>query len=397
MSRFLLPLLLLPAALCKDVLFGESGGIPTTSDLATAESNKALLEDLLASLSPGDSLTVENSTFIIQGGVHATGLTDVTLRIEGTLKFFDDIDSWPLMDEPDPYIANRDVQEALHFTDFQSVTLTGGGTIDGSGLAWWGFPGIGYLIRKENRPRLMVMDDCKDITIEHILFKDSAYWTTLFNNVDGLVIRHSEVSARRPWDNHDGQHNLYDLSALNTDGFDVTGRNVHIHDCKIWNQDDCIAVKDNYKGGVSENMLFERIEASGMGLVIGSSTWPPESTPAAPLTLSLLLARFARSLARSRRHSRSQYHLPGLCYEEHVQGSVRASEARAQRRARTNNLRQKRVTPRTPPAAGEVAHALGCAHARLRRTRSVAAHALGCKRPSQLILSARFARSLAAT
>jgi polygalacturonase len=299
MSRFLLPLLLLPAALCKDVLFGESGGIPTTSDLATAESNKALLEDLLASLSPGDSLTVENSTFIIQGGVHATGLTDVTLRIEGTLKFFDDIDSWPLMDEPDPYIANRDVQEALHFTDFQSVTLTGGGTIDGSGLAWWGFPGIGYLIRKENRPRLMVMDDCKDITIEHILFKDSAYWTTLFNNVDGLVIRHSEVSARRPWDNHDGQHNLYDLSALNTDGFDVTGRNVHIHDCKIWNQDDCIAVKDNYKGGVSENMLFERIEASGMGLVIGSSTWPPESTPAAPLTLSLLLARFARSLARS--------------------------------------------------------------------------------------------------
>lgn len=55
------------------------------------------------------------------------------------------------------------------------------------------------------------------------------------------------------------------FSAFNTDGFDVTGKNVWIHDCRIWNQDDCIAVKDG-----SENMLFERIHASGLGLTIGS-------------------------------------------------------------------------------------------------------------------------------
>jgi hypothetical protein len=46
---------------------------------------------------------------------------------------------------------------------------------------------------------------------------------------------------------------------------DFTGRNVHVHDCNIWNQDDCIAVKDS-----SANMLFERISCSGLGLVIGS-------------------------------------------------------------------------------------------------------------------------------
>ena len=45
----------------------------------------------------------------------------------------------------------------------------------------------------------------------------------------------------------------------------MTGKNVWIHDCTVWNQDDCIAVKDG-----SENMLFERIEASGLGLTIGS-------------------------------------------------------------------------------------------------------------------------------
>jgi len=45
----------------------------------------------------------------------------------------------------------------------------------------------------------------------------------------------------------------------------VSGKNVHVHDVDIWNQDDCIAVKDE-----STNMLFERIYASGLGLVIGS-------------------------------------------------------------------------------------------------------------------------------
>ena len=36
-------------------------------------------------------------------------------------------------------------------------------------------------------------------------------------------------------------------------------------------QDDCIAVKDTSDGfGPSENMLFERINASGVGATIGS-------------------------------------------------------------------------------------------------------------------------------
>jgi hypothetical protein len=79
---------------------------------------------------------------------------------------------------------------------------------------------------------------------------------------DGLEIRNSEVSAR--WTDKD-YHTLLDLQAFNTDGFDVTGRNVYIHDTKIWCQDDCISVKDG-----SENMLFERINCSGLGLVVGS-------------------------------------------------------------------------------------------------------------------------------
>ena len=45
----------------------------------------------------------------------------------------------------------------------------------------------------------------------------------------------------------------------------VSGRNVWIHDCEVWNQDDTIAVKDD-----SKDMVFERVKASGVGLTIGS-------------------------------------------------------------------------------------------------------------------------------
>ena len=69
-------------------------------------------------------------------------------------------------------------------------------------------------------------------------------------------------SAKRTDQDH---HGIIDMTAFNTDGYDVSGRNVWIHDCNVWDQDDCIAVK-----GTSENMLFERINASGIGLTIGS-------------------------------------------------------------------------------------------------------------------------------
>jgi len=81
--------------------------------------------------------------------------------------------------------------------------------------------------------------------------------------VTNLEVRGSKIHAARSPNATD--HNVVELTAFNTDGFDVTGRNVWIHDSEVWNQDDCIAVKDG-----SEDMLFERITASGVGLTIGS-------------------------------------------------------------------------------------------------------------------------------
>ena len=191
------------------------------------------------------------------GGISASNLTSVTIRFDGTLVYSNNMKEWPRS-------VDGSVHMCMYFSHISNVTFTssGKGLIDGSGSAWWGIPFIGYLEIGENRPRLLEISNGRDIIIEKLAFKDSPYWTVWAHDMDGLTIRYVDVSARR--DAADA-HTLYDISAFNTDGLDVSGRNVHIHDCNIWNQDDCVCIKDG-----SENMLIERVNASGLGFTIGS-------------------------------------------------------------------------------------------------------------------------------
>ena len=65
------------------------------------------------------------------------------------------------------------------------------------------------------------------------------------------------------------------MTAFNTDGFDISsGSNIWVHDCTVWNQDDCFTIVPISKGGINadctENILVENINASGLGLTVGS-------------------------------------------------------------------------------------------------------------------------------
>ena len=65
-----------------------------------------------------------------------------------------------------------------------------------------------------------------------MFFHNSPYWTLTIESVDGLEIRYCDIEARRT---DLDEHDIIDLTAFNTDGYDVTGRNVWIHDCNVWN------------------------------------------------------------------------------------------------------------------------------------------------------------------
>ena len=138
-----------------------------------------------------------------------------------------------------------------------------GGIIDGSGGFWYGY--LRYVWRQENRPMLFRFDNCENMKVENIEFKNSPYWTFVGNTVEKLEISFCRVYCRRKslcWN----PHSMYELGAFNTDGFEIIGKSSYVygHDLEVWNQDDCVVMKSGH------DMTFERIRASGMGLTIGS-------------------------------------------------------------------------------------------------------------------------------
>ena len=68
----------------------------------------------------------------------------------------------------------------MDFHEFEDVTFTSTGKaiIDGKGGKWWGLPGIGYLAREENRPKLIItISASKNILLENTILTDSPHWT----------------------------------------------------------------------------------------------------------------------------------------------------------------------------------------------------------------------------
>lgn len=256
-------LLLVDQAAARIIDFEADAGATAGSKASTAVAvqNSKIFSSMLLSIAPGDTLVIPNKTFTLMGGIIGSGLLDVTIRIDGTLQFSDDINAWPTKDGKMPVTA-------LQFFNTTGLTLTssGKGTLDGNGAKWWGIPGIGYLERGKNRPPLMSVTNASSLVVENLFFLNSPRFNFISSMLDGATIRNCEVSARRT---SADSHTAVDLTAFNTDGFDVAGRNIHVHDVTVWNQDDTIAIKaDNQM--VTENVLIERVHASGVGLSIGS-------------------------------------------------------------------------------------------------------------------------------
>ena len=177
--------------------FVQLGGIPSQSDIETMTHNQKLLNSTLNSLEPSDQFLLPNETFHLLGGIHVTSLVNNVLDIQGTLKFSNNRETWPVD-------ADGHVMECMYFDSLEKVTFTNSlgragdlsarGTLDGNGAAWWG--AIQYLEHQEDRPRLLHVGRSKDLIIEFILLKDSPFWTTWLQNCDGLVIRYSDVDAK---------------------------------------------------------------------------------------------------------------------------------------------------------------------------------------------------------
>lgn len=158
----------------------------------------------------------------------------------------------------DPFVGGKDLED---------VTISGKGTIDGSGEKWW-IPAeearqkvSGYTLP---RPNLMVLTRCKNVRVSGITLRDSPKFHFVPTDCDGVMIEDVTVLAPE--------------RAANTDAIDPSiCRNVTITRCHIDVGDDNVAIKSGKKVPgrefACENItISDCVFVHGHGVSIGSET-----------------------------------------------------------------------------------------------------------------------------
>ena len=176
----------------------------------------------------------------------------------------------------------------INAKDLAGVRITGNGILDGNGKPFW----VAFWKRRaENpqctnleveRPRLMFLENCTDVVLSGVQFKDSGFWNLHVYKCRDVVIENISITAphgdppkitdsKQPWDEISVDR------APSSDGIDIdSSQDVVIRGCMIANGDDCIALKGT-KGPLAmedetsppvENILVEDCDfKSGHGML----------------------------------------------------------------------------------------------------------------------------------
>mmetsp|Transcript_17279 Transcript_17279/g.29008 ORF Transcript_17279/g.29008 Transcript_17279/m.29008 type:complete len:323 (+) Transcript_17279:12-980(+) len=223
------------AAYLHAVSIEDFGAIEDIDQWKVALHNSdALQKAILSANSSADDRTVlipAGKTYVMANST-LMNLHDVTIQVEGMVRFSDYIDGYPL-DEND----DRIVDAMWWFYDCTGIHITGKGTLDGQGLKWWRLCYTGI----DNRPKLIQYSEVRDITLEYVTLLNSPNWFVNLKDCADAVIHDitifTDSSITRIGDRDSVMY------PLNTDGIDISATNVTVYNCNITNYDDAIVPK----------------------------------------------------------------------------------------------------------------------------------------------------------
>jgi len=206
-------------------------------------------------------------TIYFPAGEYLTGAlrlkNNITLHLEAgaTLRFSTNFDHYlPFVELRWEGTVMKSFSPLLYAKDVENITITGRGTIDGQGEAWWKeiwriesakeklpltkyqkmtaeanahLETSPYYARTRSylfhRPPLFQAFNCKNVRIEGVTIQNSPFWTINPAFCDNVTI--DGVTIFNPY-------------SPNTDGINPTScKNVHISNCHISVGDDCITIK----------------------------------------------------------------------------------------------------------------------------------------------------------
>uniref|UniRef100_A0A914C3R8 Uncharacterized protein n=1 Tax=Acrobeloides nanus TaxID=290746 RepID=A0A914C3R8_9BILA len=171
----------------------------------------------------------------------------------------------------------EDHPSSLYIQDSIGFELTGNGILDGQGHAWW-YDFFNYVPHRDFRPYLFHMVRSKDVEIHNIHVRNSPCFHLNFYDMLNLHIHDLDIyvdfssqqamAEKRVW-NWTG-----DFPA-NTDGIDLSGKNILVENVIIEVGDDGIAIKPansrNMYSNCSQDMLIRNITTVySLGMAVGS-------------------------------------------------------------------------------------------------------------------------------
>ena len=137
----------------------------------------------------------------------------------------------------------------------QNISITGGGTIDGNGSAWWTGFNNGTIV---NRPRLIYISNCTNLTLDGITLQNSPSFHFFPYQCTNVIANNLTILAP--------------ANSPNTDGIDPSQcDSVMITNCTVNNGDDDIAIK---AAGLCQGIYVKNCHFfNGHGLSVGSETY----------------------------------------------------------------------------------------------------------------------------
>lgn len=196
---------------------------------------------------------------VVPAGTYRTGSlrlrSHVELHLEAgaVLEFVPDPELYPVVVARWEGVEREVHAPCLYAVGEEGVAITGLGTIDGSGAAWWQRFRQGDL--DYPRPTLIGLHECRRVSIRDVTLRSSPAWTVHPCRCEDVTV--SGVRIHNPAD------------SPNTDGIDPEScRDVRISDCHIDVGDDCIAIKAGTEHATSP-AVTENVTINGCTMVHG--------------------------------------------------------------------------------------------------------------------------------
>lgn len=225
----------------------------------------------------GGEVIVPCGTFVT-GSIFLKPGVNLVIEKSGVLKGSQNTNDYPWIDTRIAGLEMKWPAALVNADGLTNLTISGEGTIDGSGERWWREYWDARARETDRmdphfkiaRPRLVHIINSRNVIVRGLTLKDSAFWNLQITYCQGVEVRN--VTVRAPTE---------PLRAASSDGIDIdSSRDVLIVGCDIECADDAICLKSGRDAdGLRVNRPTENVvimdcrvgRAAGM-VVFGSET-----------------------------------------------------------------------------------------------------------------------------